>query len=259
MTSPRRIRGCRNAARVLAVLFVTALGWLPARAAETPHSPFVATYELRHNAVLLARMERSLRAETDGTWVYESRSWPAGFLGVIRRDRINERSVWHQGEEHLQPLHYEYHHTGRGSDRHVILDFDWDKQTVTNEINGNAWRLTLPGPVQDKLLYQYALTRDLRRGENELRYEVADGGGIKVYRFERGETETLETRLGKLETIKLNRLDSEGRTTIWCAPALDYMPVRVEQYRDRRMLSLTITALEKPATPGSGEDGGDRP
>jgi hypothetical protein len=239
---------------VLAALLMAPAGHLPAIAGDFTPSPFTVTYELRHNAVLLARMERSLQAGADGTWVYESRSSPAGLLGLVRRDHMTERSVWRPAGGHPRPLRYEYHHIGRGSERHAVLEFDWAAHSVTNEINGHAWRMHLPGPVLDKLLYQYALTRDLRNGATEFSYEVADGGGIKIYRFERDGTETLHTRLGTLETVKLHRLDSGSSTTIWCAPALDYMPVRVEQYRDRRIFSLTISALEKPgATPDGAE------
>ena len=216
-----------------------------AGASQPPTDEFTATYELRHNTGLIARMERSLRLGADGIWIYESRSSPAGLLGLVRRDRITERSRWHPVDGHPQPLHYEYHHTGRGEERHVILDFDWADNSVINELNGHAWRMTLPGPVQDKLLYQYTLTRDLQNGVEELRYEVADGGGLKVYHFERSGTETLHTRLGSLETVKLRRIDTGDRTTIWCAPALDYMPVRVEQHRDRRVLTLTISELQR--------------
>lgn len=252
MTAWHRIRVRRIAVRTLATFLVGASGWAAAIADDAAPSPFTVTYELRQNAVLLARMERSLREEADGTWVYESSSSPAGLLGVIRRDRIVERSVWRPEDSQLRPRHYEYHHTGRGNERHVVLEFDWNSQTVTNEVNGQPWRLHLPGPVLDKLLYQYALTRDLGNGVDELRYQVADGGGIKVYRFERAGTETLHTRLGVFETVKLHRLDSDGRTTIWCAPELDYMPVRVEQHRDRRAFSLTISALERPGAEGDG-------
>lgn len=250
MTSARRLRMCRNAAWILLTLTLVLSLPLPGFALAAgvdpdPPSEFTVTYELRHSSVLLARMERSLRPDTDGAWIYESRSSPAGLLGLVRRDRITERSLWRPVDGRPQPLRYEYHHTGRGNERHVTLDFDWADNSVINELNGHAWRMTLPGPVQDKLLYQYTLSRDLRDDVDELRYEVADGGGLKVYHFERTGTETLHTRLGPLETVKLRRIDSDDRTTIWCAPALDYMPVRVEQYRDRRMLTLTISELQR--------------
>lgn len=244
MTRARRLRMCRNAAWMLLSLCLPGAAF-GAGAEPSPPGEFSVTYELRHNAVLLARMERSLHLDSDGVWIYESRSSPAGLLGLVRRDRINERSRWHTVDGRPQPLRYEYHRTGRGEERHVVLDFDWAGNSVINELNGQSWRMTLPGPVQDKLLYQYTLSRDLQNGVEELRYEVADGGGLKVYRFERIGAETLNTRLGPLETVKLRRIDSDDRTTIWCATALDYMPVRVEQYRDRRMLTLTISELQR--------------
>ncbi|MDX9740553.1 MAG: DUF3108 domain-containing protein [Gammaproteobacteria bacterium] len=230
---------------MFAALALSVAFWLPASAEESAHRGFTATYELRHNAALLARMERRLHVDAEGLWTYESHSSSAGFLGLLRRDRIIERSLWRPVDGRPQPLHYEYHRTGRGQERHVVLDFDWTANSVVNDVNGQAWRMALPGPAQDKLLYQYTLTRDLRDGIDPLHYAVADGGGLKDYRFERMGTEILHTRLGPLETVKLRRIDRDDGTTIWCAPALDYLPVRVEQYRDRRMLTLTISGLEQ--------------
>lgn len=204
---------------------------------------FQVSYELRHNAMLIARTERSLHPGEDGTWIYESHSTPAGLMALIRSDRINESSVWHNADNTPQPLRYEYHHTGRRPDRHVELDFDWSKGTVAHTINGTPWSMSVPAETVDKLLYQYLLMRDLQNGAQELRYLVADGSGLKTYRFERIGNETVKTPLGPLDTVKLLRVEGGYQTTIWCAPSYDYMPVRVEQYRDHKSGTLMINAI----------------
>lgn len=215
----------------------------PPPASSGPPKAFQVSYELRHNSMLLARMERRLRAGEDGTWIYESQSSPAGLIAAVRRDRITESSVWHDVDGRPRPLHYEYHHTGRGANRHVGLAFDWRKGTVVNTVNGAPWSMAIPDLTLDKLLYQYALMRDLQNGAQELRYLVADGGGLKTYRFERLGNETVKTPLGHLETVKLQRVEGGHKTIIWCAPRYGYMPVRVEQHRDRKVATLTISAI----------------
>lgn len=215
---------------------------IPPPAPGTPQK-FHVSYELRHNSMLMARMERSLQPGEDGTWIYESRSSPAGLIAAVRSDRIVESSVWRTADGRPQPLRYQYHHTGRRENRHVELTFDWNKGTVMHTINGSPWSMSIPAATLDKLLYQYTLMLDLQNGAQELRYQVADGGGLKTYRFERLGNETVKTPLGRIETVKLQRVEGGYRTTIWCAPRYGYMPVRVEQQRDRKVATLTISAI----------------
>ena len=241
--NPGRVLFRRDALRVLAAMLLAAALAPSAFAIAPPPQPFAVAYELRHNSMLLARMERTLRPGENGTYVYESRSTPAGLFSAIRRDRVVESSVWDFVGERPRPLHYEYHHTGRGADRHVELDFDWHTGTVVNTINDLPWSMRVPDSVQDKLLYQYTMMRDLQNGESELAYEVADGGELKTYRFDLLGRETLKTPLGRLETVKLQRVSGDRRTVIWCAPQYGYMPVRVEQHRDRNVVTLTVSAI----------------
>lgn len=238
---------CRRGASLgLGMLLLAALLPLSLSAsaqAETMPRPFTVDYELRHSSLLLARVQRTLRAGENGSYIYESRSTAAGFLSAIRRDRVIETSVWRLDGERPQPLQYEYHHTGSGEERHVELDFDWHDKIVINTINEQPWSMKVPSGTQDKLLYQYTMMRDLQQGEKTLEYEVADGGELKTYRFEMLGRETIKTALGRMETVKLQRISGKRRTVIWAAPQHGYMPVRVEQHRDRQVLTLTVSAI----------------
>lgn len=216
----------------------------PTPAAE-PTAPFTVRYEVRHNSMLLARMERTLRNGDNGTHVLESVSTPAGILSAIFRDRIVERSEWEYVDERPRPIKYQYHHTGRKDERHVVLDFDWDKGSVTNIVNDDPWNMKIPADAQDKLLYQYTMMLDMRDGDMSLKYNVADGGELKVYEYEVVGREEVRTPLGRLQTVKLQRFHGDRRTLVWCAVDLGYMPVRLEQYRDRRMVTVTVTAIDE--------------
>jgi hypothetical protein len=238
-----RVRRGRGTPFVLAaVLLLAGLPPLPA-GAETPPRPFTVDYELRHNSLLIARMQRTLRAGENGTYVYEARSTAAGFLSAVLRDRVVETSVWRLDGGRPQPLQYEYHHTGGKEERHVELDFDWQGKVVVNIINEQPWSMKIPAGTQDKLLYQYTMMRDLQQAAETLEYEVADGGELKTYRFEVLGRETIRTALGRMETVKLRRASGKRRTVIWAAPQHGYMPVRVEQHRDRKVLTLTVSAI----------------
>ena len=222
----------------------------PGRAADAPVREFTARYkaDYHYNAGMLlsANMERRLSRNPDGSYTFASKMEATGLLALLLSDNIEESSVWALVDGRPRPLKYQYHHTGRkqGDERHAVLDFDWKKGVVTNRINDDPWTMKVPTGAQDKLLYQYTLMRDLQAGRTAFAYDIADGGELKNFRFERAGTETITTPLGSLQTVKLQRLHGSRRDVIWCAVALDYLPVRIEQYKDGKVLTMQLRELE---------------
>jgi hypothetical protein len=215
------------------------------QAADPPVHTFTARYDFTANKLLVARMERSLHANSDGSYIFQSKSEAAGMLSILLSDNIDESSTWIIGDGRPRPLKYQYHHTGRKQgERHAVLEFDWKKGIVTNRINNDPWTMKVPTGTQDKLLYQYTLMRDLEEGRKILSYDVADGGELKNFRFERMGMETIVTPLGHLQAVKLQRIQGSRRTVIWCASALDYLPVRIEQHKDGKVLTMEIREIE---------------
>ena len=100
--------------------------------------------------------------------------------------------------------------------------------------------------IMDKLLYQLAIMNDLKVGKEQLAYTVADGGQIKIYKFNMLGEELIKTPIGVLHTLKLERQkpNSRRKTTIWCARKLNYLPVKVENIeKDGRKTIAIINSL----------------
>ena len=98
----------------------------------------------------------------------------------------------------------------------------------------------------DKLLYQYALMRDLMNNQAEIVYAVTDGGKMKKYNFARLAEEIVQTPLGDLQTVKLQKVrqDDNSKLIIWSAPALSFLPVKVESTdEDGRTTTALIQTL----------------
>jgi hypothetical protein len=80
-----------------------------------------------------------------------------------------------------------------------------------------------------------------------MRYTIADGGRLKTYDMRETGTEVLETALGTLKTLKIQRLRDPdyGEATLWCASALGYLPVKLEHRdRDGMLISMFIQSIE---------------
>lgn len=226
-------------------LSLALLPFASTQAADATVREFTARFDFTAKRMLVARMERTLRANRDGSYVYTSKTVAAGIVSLLFPDSVEESSLWELADGRPRPLKYQYHHTGRKKgERHAVLDFDWKKGVVTNRINDDPWTMKVPTGAQDKLLYHYTMMRDLKEGRSVLSYEVADGGELKNFTFERLGTETITTPLGRLQAEKLERIHGKRRTVIWCAPALDYMPIRIEQHKDGQVATMEIRELK---------------
>jgi len=215
------------------LLLLIALGAGAARAAPSAAPslpPFDALYAVYGYGLRIAESRRSLRpAPAGGRLVYESFTHAVGIAAWIAKDRIHERSEWSYHEGRPRPLHYVYDRRGGRKTRHLEMRFHWERGEVEHRVDGRPpWRLRVPPDAQDKLLYQIAIMLDLARGA-PLRYRIADGGRLRDYRFEVLGRETVEVPAGRFETVKIRRLDDRRGTTVWCAPALRYLPVRLAQ------------------------------
>jgi len=214
---------------------------------------FDVVYTFTRNGMNIGKLNHSLHAASDDKYVLESVSEATGFISLFVRDKIIERSIWTYINGKPRPLQYIYHRNGGSKERNVKLSFDWKEGVVTNTINNDPWQMHIPPAAQDKLLYQLMLMIDLKAGKKKLHYKIADGGRLKDYEFVILGEEKIDTPVGKLDTLKLQRVDDVRHTTIWCAKSLDYLPVRIEQVeRDDSRLALQIREVKGlPAAGGT--------
>ena len=215
--------------RIIAALLIAL--WAGTAAAGSLPERFTATYVVKKGFMDIGEVRRTLTPGPNGRYVFESVTSTTGMASWVAKGSIVERSTWVLKNSAIQPLEYLYQRTfGKG--KQVKLDFDWDKNTVTNNVNKDPWVMPLEPGTLDKLIYQLALMRDMAPGKRDYTYKVADGGKTKIYQaVVLGEEET-ETPAGKFHTVKITRVGDKRGTTLWCAPKLNYLPVRIEQTDD---------------------------
>jgi Protein of unknown function (DUF3108) len=237
-----------RAALTLLLSFACAI--CPAAAMEI--EGFKASFVLKVFGTTIGRSEWRLVPTENERFLWESRSETAGAGALIRDVYITERSESEAYGEAFRPRVYTYERYGKNATRNVRVTFDWNTGVALNTANGHTWRMSVPPGTLDKFNYLLALMRDLGDGERSMQYTIADGGRLKVYDMREIGTETLETALGTLETVKIRRLrhQDDREAILWSAPALGYLPVKLE-YRDGdgRLISMTIQSIEgRPPT-----------
>lgn len=222
-----------------------------AEAETTQPELFTVTYKLNVGPLTLGETTRKLYKNGDGNYIYESFSQAIGYASWFTDSQLMEKSEWVLNDKHLRPINYTYDRISSKRERHVKLKFDWNKMRVTNVINNDPWTMAIPDGTLDKLLYHLAVMYDLREGKSPLVYKVADGGTLKTVEFNNLGEETIKTKFGQLNTVKL-KLPGKRDTTLWYAKELGYLPVRIVQEEDGRELDLKLdsfTGLEIQRTP----------
>lgn len=147
---------------------------------------------------------------------------------VSRFDWLNEQPV---------PLFYDYQQTGISS-REISVEFDWPAGNAISREDDESWQLAISPGVMDRLSFQLALRQRLRTQQSgDIALSMVDGDEVEHHVYRIGETEVIETGLGRLETVKVERVreaDSNRRTIFWLAVDWDYLLVRLLQTRGSR-------------------------
>lgn len=196
--------------------------------------PFTATYSANYNGIKVIA-ERELSG-ADGNWRLDFRA--DSFLADIR-----EYSRFSVSDTQITPRHYEYHRTGLGRDRKTVLNFE--PRRVINVSRPGRTLEQVPESVHDKISYQLQLALDVAAGKQDLTYKVADGKKLRTYRFAITGDETLDTPLGKIDTIKVERVREAGAersTYIWFAPQWNHALVKLmQEEEDGETYQISLT------------------
>ncbi|MDA0979551.1 MAG: DUF3108 domain-containing protein [Proteobacteria bacterium] len=160
--------------------------------------------------------------------------------------KISETSEFVLEGDTLQPQGYQYRRTGLGKNKSESSQFDWASGLL---IAGDLTSELAPG-THDKLSYQYQLRLDVAEaittGVNDpiLEYLVADEEKRKLYRFEIVGEETIETPVGAMNTVRVERLreDSNRETIFWLAVDHDFVLVKFIQLEGDKGFELNLSS-----------------
>jgi Protein of unknown function (DUF3108) len=223
--------------------------------------PFTAVYTIRLGPMDIGEARRVLRQEGADRFVFQSLSRAQGIASYLVRDRILEQSRWEYGPSgHIRPLEYVYRRTGGSRERDIRVAFDWKAHLARISAGSENWRVNIPEGTLDPLLFQIALEQDLRQGPvnggTELSYSVLDAAKhrLRTYRIGVGKAVDVATPLAKYAAVELRRLDESGgrRLVTWCAPALGYLPVRIDYTeKDGRTYRSLLRSLDWGNTTGA--------
>jgi len=227
---------CGRPARLLALAVLLAC-LAPGAMSQEPATPEISVspplYEATYLARALGLSARAYRAQTlagEDTYRLENRL-TLTLLGATV-GTVTESSEFRWDGAQIVPLLYRYSQTGL-SRREESIAFDWSALSALSTLDNETWTLPLQTGMQDKLSYSQSFGYDFgERGLSEITYRVADGDEVEEQLYRVSAEEVLDTPLGALNTVKIERVrsgDSRRSTTVWLARDWHYLLVKLEQ------------------------------
>jgi hypothetical protein len=227
--------------RLLAPMLLIAL---PALAAdELKLKPFELTYAVLDDNKPIGEAEVALKATPQG-YRYTSNSTGTEGLAAMLGGKIIEGTDLEFADGALRPLSFTYEQSFALRTRKQNGRFDWAAKRATGEHKDKPWTQALSGPTVNRQLVDLTVAQAIANGATELEFDVLDRGELRHWRFKVDGEESIDTRAGRFDTIRVVRLreSADGRETrMWFAPALNYVPVRVAHTeKDGRGLALDL-------------------
>ncbi len=219
----------------LVALCLTLGGWSAALSAEpapqVAMQPFQATYSVRVGNIPAGEVKVSLELTKDGGYRYSQHSIPQGLAAFLTSTEVTEVSEGRIEGQQIIPARYNYQREKSKNAKRVELHFDWESGQVTDNAAKPKWSLKMPAGTQDKFSKQLAMVFAMNAEPRDVSFPVADRGRIKTYHFRPKGKETVKIGKKSYSTIRVDRFknDKPASGTLWIAPKLHYLPVKVEK------------------------------
>jgi hypothetical protein len=205
---------------------------LPVADAQLLQSGFETTYEVKHNTMYLGDTVRTVSKQENGQWLYQSSTKAKGIAGLFFKDKIEERSILAITPNGILPSTYSYDQTGGKKEKHIKLSFHWDKNLLFSSYLNKDLEL-VPG-TQDLLSFVLQIMVELQANKQTIDMPIADKDSIDQYQLKVIGKETIVTPFKSLPTVVLlsNKIKGKKQFKFWCAPSLQYLPIRIKKIDD---------------------------
>ena len=230
---------------IFEALILVSLVLLAAGAAHAqPPGHVELSFEIRFGEMTLGKGEDVLKHDGKKYQVV-SDTIPQGlaalFIDDIRRE--SRGSITANG---LKPVSFIERGRKKG-DR--VAEFDWTNQELHLIHGGTNETISLPAGSIDQASLPYALAFTGSAPET-FSVHLTDGRRLKEYTYRTVGREQIETVLGKLDTIHLEKVrdaDSKRSFEFWLAIDHHYLPVRV-RFTDKkgRAFDSLVTSIRYP-------------
>lgn len=237
----------RTLASLLTSTLATVLLAPSAHAEAAVPRPFSATYAVSYRGIGAGSITFDFaRDAATGRYIYETHASPSTLARLFVSKAAMERSVMEIDDTGTRPIEWRLDDGKSGNEGDGELHFDWANNRVTGTVEGKPVELTAEPGTQDRSSISICVATALLRGIEPGTIPLIDDNRIKRYVYTKKEAATVDSALGKVETVlyESTREGGSSRTSrFWLAPSLEFLPVRAEQVRKGKV--ETVMVLQK--------------
>lgn len=241
----------RTLARLLTSTVATAVLASSAHADAAIPRPFSATYAVSYRGIGAGTITFDFAHDAaTGRYIYETHASPSALARLFVSRAAMERSVMEIDAAGTRPIEWQLDDGKSGNQKDGELRFDWSRNTVSGVVEGEHVELTAEPGTQDRSSITICVATSLLRGVEPGTIALIDDNKIKRYVYTKKDRATLDSALGKIETViyESTREGGSSRTSrFWMAPSLEFLPVRAEQVRKGKVETvMELQKLERP-------------
>jgi len=199
--------------------------------------PYSAQYKTTARGLALT-LNRKLEENGDGSYTLTN----GGKIMVVG---FHEMSVFSVDGATIVPKSYVYQGTGLINRRREV-HFTPGEDTIRSLYKEQWYDLPYKEGTLDRMSQQEQVRLLLLNDptpKEDVFMTVADGKRVKDYQLRYVGEETLDSPLGKLETLHFERLhdDPDRKSDTWVAPGLDYLMVKTVHVEDGKPVEAILT------------------
>ncbi len=210
--------------------------------------PFEAEYQANFKGIPLAKGYRQLLDLGNNT--YQIRSTATLLAGGLKYEDTSRFTYAH---DNVKSLGFVHKQESIFSSLKAVGYPDRNGGLVV-QIDGQQHHFKAPENVEqlmDAAGFSVQLQNDLKKGLTDLHYYYNIIDEVDNYRFQVIAKESITTRLGTFNTLKVEQKKGDNRSTwLWLAPELDYHLIKAEIVRNgSAWASLEATRLDIKTEP----------
>lgn len=208
---------------------------LSANAADL--SGFSATYAVKADG----RSGTAIRTLTKNgnNYSYNVKASAAGVASV------NQSASFSLSNGRIVPSSFNMSVRVLGVGRTHNIKFNNSAKSVVSTYKGKSTTLKMSGQAYDDLSLEAQIRQELINRKFSGNYHLVKKNEIEATRFRRSGNSKITVPAGTYDVIRIDRVhDDKGRaTSFWLAPSLNYLPVKVSQTNDGRVISMELTKV----------------
>ncbi len=219
-----------------------------ASGADATVATYTATYSVQYKGKEAGTAELRVAYLGDrDVYEFTSTVTAKGLLKLARPKPAIERSLFRVDAGGVRPLEFWYEDGSRSGEDNLHVVFDWERGVATFSSAEARREMAVPKGALDRGSLQVARMRDFASPNVPNSYTIVDDDSVAEYEYTDNGTATITTKAGSHATrvFTQQRAGSSRTTSLWVAPDLRFLPVRIEQRRDGEVqTALALVSVE---------------